>query len=205
MPLRSMDSRATGSVLEQPPQVGLLLGERHLVVAAQQPADEAAVALLEHRQLGAVAGAAHVEAGDDAALGERQVGEVVGRARRSSLGAGQDQLVGVEAVALVDEAALELLLEVLERQRVELLDDAPGGRSAPTRSSVGMCGASLAAALHVAAEEAAQPPRHVLPAVVRVLAQLLGGDLPEDAAPAERRGAAGELTVRAQDERGRAR
>ena len=37
-----------------------------------------------------------------------------------------DQVVGVEAVALVDEAALELLLEVLERQRVELLDDRLG-------------------------------------------------------------------------------
>jgi hypothetical protein len=43
-----------------------------------------------------------------------------------------------------------------------------------------------------------------LAAVVGVAAQLLGGDLPEDAAPAEGRARAGELPVRAQDERRRA-
>jgi hypothetical protein len=59
-------------------------------------------------------------------------------------------------------------------------------------------------ALDVAAEEAAQPPRHLLPRVVRVLAQLLAGDLPEDAAAPERRGAAAELSVRPEDERRRA-
>jgi hypothetical protein len=41
--------------------------------------------------------------------------------------------------------------------------------------------------------------------VVRVLAQLLRGDFPEDAAPAKRGAAARELPVRAEDERGAAR
>ena len=59
--------------------------------------------------------------------------------------------------------------------------------------------------LHAIMNAQVQPPRHLLPAVVGVLAQLLGGDLPEDAAPPERRGAAGKLAVGAQDERGRAR
>ena len=58
---------------------------------------------------------------------------------------------------------------------------------------------------HVMAEEAAQPPGHLLARVVRVLAQLLRGDLPEDAAPAQRSAAARQLPVGAQDERGAAR
>lgn len=42
----------------------------------------------------------------------------------------------------------------------------------------------------------------LLPDVVRVLAQLLGGDFPEDSAPTERCEAARELVERSQDERG---
>lgn len=78
--------------------------------------------LLKHREFGPVARAAHVEAGDQptfrSAHGSRVVDHhhVIGRAR-------QDELVWEEAVRLVDEAPLKLLLEVVERERVELLDE----------------------------------------------------------------------------------
>ncbi|MFP2956563.1 hypothetical protein ACLEPN_01710 [Myxococcus sp. 1LA] len=58
---------------------------------------------------------------------------------------------------------------------------------------------------HVEGEESAQPPGHLLARVVRVLAQLLRGNFPEDAAPAQRGAAACELPMRAEDERGAAR
>jgi hypothetical protein len=99
-------------------------------------------------------------------------------------------------VALVDEAALELLLEVVEGS--EWSRSITCWRlNVATRSSGGIAGASTAA-LHVGAEERAEPPRHVLPGVMRALAQRLPGDLSEDAARAERGGAAGELAAGAQ-------
>lgn len=85
-------------------EIGLLLQERDLVVAAEQVADHAAVAVLEEGQLGAVAGAADIEAGDEATVGDGDVRDVV-REHEVFARAGQDQIVGIEAVALVDEAA----------------------------------------------------------------------------------------------------
>ena len=68
-------------------------------------------------------------------LGER---EVVVRDR-------EDEIVRIVGVALIDEEHLEFLLEVVERQGVELLDDVVVAEPA-TRSSVVMPGASRAAA-----------------------------------------------------------
>lgn len=67
----------------------------------------------EQRPLGAVAGAAHVEAAEESAFGDRDIGDVGGE-HEILARAREDQVIGVEAVALVDEAALEFLLEVVE-------------------------------------------------------------------------------------------
>ena len=112
-------------MLEQASEVSLLLRERDLVVATQQPANHAAVAVLEEGQLGAVTGAAHVKASDEATFADLDVGDVVGEHQLFAR-ARQDEVVGVEAVALVHEAALELLLKIFQRKRVELLDDRLG-------------------------------------------------------------------------------
>jgi len=78
-------------------QVGLLVGERYAVVAAQQPAYLLAADILEDRQLGQVALAADVEPGDEPAGDVAERGEVVGendviaRAR-------EDELVWIERI-----------------------------------------------------------------------------------------------------------
>src|SRR5690606_24349884 len=72
---------------QQSPQLGLLLGEGRVFEGPQHARGEAALDLLEHRQLGAVARAADVEARDDAPLGRAHARrfveeyELVARAR----------------------------------------------------------------------------------------------------------------------------
>ena len=123
-----------------------------------------------------------------------EAGEVVGE-HEVVAGAGEDAR-REERVALVAVRQLELLLEVLEESESTVLDVLRAERA--TRSSVAGA-APRSERARVRAEEPAQPPRDLLPPV-GVVTQLLVGDLPEDAAPPERRAATGELAVAAEDE-----
>src|SRR5262249_184389 len=92
-------------------------------------------------------------------------GKVIGRAR-------QDEGVGKIAIALIDETTAEFLLEIIKRQRVELLEDVLA-----TELGERLLGRHLrcfsGSALRVLAEEPAEPRRNGLPAVVWIPTQLL--------------------------------
>ena len=96
---------------------------------------EGALDLLDDHELGQVALPAHVEAGREPPADGRGERLDVAVRREFVRGARQDQLVGIEGVGLITKFKLELLLEVLERERVELVLDA-GLPNRRTRSSV---------------------------------------------------------------------
>jgi hypothetical protein len=188
MPLRSIERRATGSTSKSRRR------------SASCSANGASAYVRRSRHVKRPSTSSNT-AGDDPPLRLGNVGEVVGE-RQLVGGVRQHEIVREERVALVDEPAFELLLEIIEIERVELLDD-----RRPTEALDALLGRHVGrldrGARRVGAEESAQPPRHVLPRVVRVLADLLARDLPEDPASAERRAAPRELSVRAEDQRRR--
>src|SRR3989339_2218155 len=110
-----------GQGLEHAAKVALLLSKGGLVITAQEAADETMLEHFEQSQLRAIAGAADIKSGYQSPLGKGQLAKILGETKLD-LGTGQDQFVGKIGIRFIDMAVLELLLKVLQRQRVELLD-----------------------------------------------------------------------------------